>query len=160
MRAPRDAPRRAVALLTIVLAAACGKPEEGPRSAAPPASGLATIDSTPEPADPSGPGATPVSLPPDVPLPPGAEIVSVAVDPEEDGVLSRATLVTAADGRDTVEWYAGALRDAGWQVAAPDSADGRIVLSAIQGESYADFEFRALPGGGLEIRARIWKTGR
>ncbi|MDX1624350.1 MAG: hypothetical protein R3199_10280 [Gemmatimonadota bacterium] len=151
-------------LFTFVAALACGKPDgERPAEAAPdreadtrndPAAGADTI------AAPRG-IELPETFPADFPLPPGSTVVVAATEADGAGVLGRVTLVVDAPLDDTLRWYGTALEQAGWEIADRDTLDGRIALSAIQGESYAELEFDPgpEPSDGLEIRARIWKTG-
>lgn len=152
-------------ILTIAVAAACGKPAERPAERPPPppaepAPDTVVVDTIAAPA--FTPVELPAAFPADFPIAPESIVVEARSTPDADGVLSYVALVVRGEPNGLFGWYRDALTAAGWMVATEQAAGTVNTLHATQGESTVDLAVRPHPGdpaGEWQLTtADIWKT--
>jgi hypothetical protein len=154
-----------VTLLTLALAAGCGKSdEEAPAQVAdrtpPPDTVLEVEDTT---AVEFAPVALPADFPADFPIAPASTVVSATSVPDAGGAYNEVSIASEGESSESYLWYRQALIDAGWQISSEGQTDETRTLHAIQGESYVDLTVMPHPdrtAGWVRVNASIWKVGR
>jgi hypothetical protein len=154
----------AAMVLTLALAAGCGKSDEDAPAEAPDTAAAAN----PVPAEADTAAAEfvaielPADFPTDFPIAPASTIVSATSAPDAGGAYSEVSIASQGESAERYRWYRKALTDAGWQVSSEGQTDETRTLHAMQGESYVDLTVMPHPertSGWVQVSASIWKAG-